>query len=364
MQTLKTLKLDENHISPRGLKELALGLQVNSTIVELPLPMSDIAQCLKSDFALTKEAVHDIQARLGANTNPLPSMQLASDQPSLTIVSSTAQRSLENALIQLDSTQPYEGEDPVATLLLRESARRAIHLCAGVAASQAEFKHAFLTSLEQQLFKVSQDMSQAICDKLRANSGRLLDQLVGSEGRAAAANNIRPFISEHEVNVRKYVGKSIADAAGLHVSGLVAESMNQLSIEVISSLTDQYLVRLLQVIRLRKLQHKSHELVSQPSSENIGILLSKSEANLAAVASTTSVPEPENTPVAPAPEDLNASWRASRLPFTAENTEDVVKKEAPIDLSQRSSQFILKASKPLVHLTKDRPRGQVWHMIV
>ena len=354
-QTLQCIRLDDNQVTPRGLADLALGLQANASLVELPLPMLDVSHCTKTDATATERAVHAIQTRLHINNSPVPRINAAFDEHALMLATATAQRALENALVQLEATTPPSSENITATTELKRAAARAVRMCSAVADSQTEHKNAFLTSLEQQLFAISQDLSQLVTDRLRANTDVLLDQLVDDAARADSANAIRPQLAEHEAAVREYIGRTITTAAASYISALVSERMNQLAIEVITALTSQSLDRLQAVLRERQNAPKTMaEIGKIKSIENNIAPVQLRQPSVPALSKSASEADALS----------ESTWRHSRLPFTADHSEDEIRSEAPIDITVRATDQRSKSTKQLVHLTKDRPKMQVCERIV
>jgi hypothetical protein len=198
------------------------------------------------------------------------------------------------------------------------------------------------------MFKFSQDLSQSVCERLRSNADHILDQLADEKERAESANGVRPNVLEHEATVKEYINKTINTAATSYVSSLVSERMNQLAIDVITHLTDSSIAKLQEILRQRRTVPKMLEATSAPSKENIGIVSRKSQAKL------VSAQKGSNTQ-----EEHESNWRHSRTPFTIDHAEDEVRNEDPLDLSLRATDSRSKSTKPLVHLTKDRPKVQV-----
>ena len=359
---------DDNQITPRGFTDFALGMTVNATLVDIPLPMLDIGHCMRSDPATTASAVHNIQLCLRANNSPVPLIQSQYNDQYLVLSTATAQRALENALVQLEAVSTAVDEDVKATLELKRAAAKAIQICSVVSSSQTESKNSFLTALEQHMFGVSQDIASLIAEKLRDNSDMLLDQLVDERTRADAANTIRPKLVEHEADVKDLVGKALNTSAAAYLSALVSERMNQLAVDVITQLTSQSLDNMQAILQHRRQHPKGSGEPASKAKDLVGSIkpaLAKDPSQPTVVltpavnASTALSAEAASSTSAEAPAQSDSTWRNSRIRFTADHDEDEIRAEAPLDLSIRATDQRNKATKPLVHLTKDRPKMQV-----
>lgn len=81
-QCLRSIRWDHNFITALGLRQMAAALDVNCTVLDMPLPINDIGQSLKVAPGETRTAAHRIQAALNANHSPAYGTAFAAARPS------------------------------------------------------------------------------------------------------------------------------------------------------------------------------------------------------------------------------------------------------------------------------------------
>jgi hypothetical protein len=197
----------------------------------------------------------------------------------------------------------------------------------------------------------------------RSNLDALLDCLTDSENRMIVANEIRNFATAHETGVKDFILRTVDVTFGEYLSNLFVEQIDLIAAQITQIISQTQISKLQVVLDAQQVHHKTESQAKQTQAEKTEIAVKSNKKDL-----NPGLNRPMKSLIHPGTDGSSSTDTLSpivdiRASFVPDHDDDVVRSERPVDFNKRPIDSITKSQKSLVHLTKDRPKIQVFYLI-